>query len=51
MFVDAMGVKAAEFNRLDLARMMCSGQVRILPMQNKPFLDRALETILAWLTH
>ena len=48
MFVDAMGVKVAEFNWLDLARMMCSGQARLLPMLNKPFLDRALETILTW---
>lgn len=49
MFVDAMGVKAAEYARLNLARLLCGGQARFLPMQDKPFLDRALETILTWL--
>ncbi|MBI5039894.1 MAG: DUF1631 domain-containing protein [Gammaproteobacteria bacterium] len=49
MFVDAMGVKAAEYSRTNLARMLCTGQARFLSMQNKPFLDRALETILTWL--
>lgn len=49
MFVDAMGVKAAEYSRINLARLLCSGQARFLQMQDKPFLDRALETILTWL--
>ena len=49
MFVDAMGVKAAEHTRMDLAVQLDSGQARILEFQNKPFLDRALETILTWL--
>ncbi len=48
MFVDAMGVKVVEFNWLDLARMMCAEQARLLPQLNKPFLERALETILTW---
>lgn len=49
MFVDAMGVKAAEYPQLELARMLAAGRARILELQNKPFLDRALETILGWL--
>ncbi|MFA7387191.1 MAG: DUF1631 domain-containing protein, partial [Thiohalobacteraceae bacterium] len=49
MFVDAMGVKAAEYAKGDLARRLDAGQVRILDLQSKPFLDRALETILTWL--
>lgn len=49
MFVDAMGVKAAEYPQLELARMLVAGRARILELQDKPFLDRALETILGWL--
>ena len=49
MFVDAMGVKAAEYTRMDLASQLDSGRARILEFQNKAFLDRALETILTWL--
>lgn len=49
MFVDAMGVKAAEYARIELARLLHDGRARILELQDKPFLDRALETILAWL--
>ena len=49
MFVDAMGVKAAEYAKSDLAGRLEAGQVRILDFQSKPFLDRALETILTWL--
>lgn len=49
MFVDAMGVKAAEYPKLELARLLYGGQACILTLQHKPFLDRALESILAWL--
>jgi hypothetical protein len=49
MFVDAMGVKAAEFTRTVLAEKLCSGEARIVELQGKPFLDRALTTILMWL--
>lgn len=49
MFVDAMGVKAAEYPQLELARMLIAGRARIIELQNRPFLDRALETILGWL--
>lgn len=49
MFVDAMGVKAAEFTRTVLAEKLCSGAARILTLDSKPFLDRALTTILMWL--
>ncbi|MFN2310121.1 MAG: DUF1631 family protein, partial [Gammaproteobacteria bacterium] len=49
MFVDATGVKAAEYPRGELARRLHAGQARIINMQDKPFLDRALETILGWL--
>lgn len=49
MFVDAMGVKVAEYPQAELAQRLCSGQARILTLQHKPFLDRALESILAWL--
>jgi hypothetical protein len=49
MFVDAIGVKAAEYTRTDLARRLHAGEARILELLDKPFLDRALETILAWL--
>lgn len=49
MFVDAMGVKAADYPRLELARMLSVGRARILEWQNKPFLDRALESVLGWL--
>lgn len=49
MFVDAMGVKAAEYPRMELARLLCAGQARILTLEHKPLLDRALESILAWL--
>lgn len=49
MFVDAMGVKAAEYPKMELAQRLCDGQARILIMEHKPFLDRALESILAWL--
>lgn len=49
MFVDAMGVKAAEFTRAVLAEKLCSGEARILTLDSKPFLDRALTTILMWL--
>ncbi len=49
MFVDAMGVKAAEFTRTVLAEKLCSGEARIVELHSKPFLDRALTTILMWL--
>jgi len=49
MFVDAMGVKAAEFTRAVLAEKLCSGRAHILEQHDKPFLDRALSTILTWL--
>lgn len=49
MFVDAMGVKAAEYPKMELAQLLCGGQARILTLEHKPFLDRALESILAWL--
>lgn len=49
MFVDAMGVKAAEYPRIELARLLDAGRARIVELQDKPFLDRALETILGWL--
>jgi hypothetical protein len=49
MFVDAMGVKAAEFTRAVLAEKLCSGTAHILEQHDKPFLDRALSTILTWL--
>ena len=49
MFVDAVGVKAAELTRQELARQLCTGQARILHLEAKPFLDRALESILGWL--
>jgi hypothetical protein len=51
MFVDAMGIRAAEYARTDLARRLHAGQAHILELQDKPFLDRALETILTWLGH
>lgn len=49
MFVDAMGVKAAEFTRTVLAEKLCSGEAHIVELHGKPFLDRALATILMWL--
>lgn len=49
MFVDAVGVKAAELTRQELARQLCDGHARILQLEEKPFLDRALENILGWL--
>ncbi|HEY9199749.1 MAG TPA: DUF1631 family protein, partial [Gammaproteobacteria bacterium] len=49
MFVDAMGVKAAEHTQRELARRLRVGSARILEIVDKPFLDRALETILGWL--
>lgn len=49
MFVDAMGVKAAEFTRTVLAEKLCSGEAHIVELHDKPFLDRALTTILIWL--
>lgn len=49
MFVDAMGVKAAEFTRTALAEKLCSGAAHMLEQHDKPFLDRALSTILTWL--
>lgn len=49
MFVDAIGIKAAEYNRIELARQLDAGLARIIEPQDKPFLDRALETILGWL--
>lgn len=49
MFVDAMGVKAAEYSRTNLARSLCTGQARMLTRQYKSFIDRALDNILSWL--
>jgi len=49
MFVDAMGVKAAEYSRTNLARSLCTGQARMLTKQDKSFIDRALDNILSWL--
>lgn len=49
MFVDAMGVKAAEYTQTVLAEKLCSGAARIVELRGRPFLDRALETILSWL--
>lgn len=49
MFVDAMGVKAMECPHRELAQLLAGGRARIIEMQDKPFLDRALETILGWL--
>lgn len=49
MFVDAMGVKAVECPHLELARRLSDGRARILELADKPFLERALETILGWL--
>lgn len=49
MFVDAMGVKAAELTRNELARKLYSGQARILNLGDKPFIERTMEHVLSWL--
>jgi len=49
MFVDAMGVKAAQYSRMELVQQLRAGTARILPLKNKPFLDRAMESILTLL--
>ena len=46
MFVDAIGVKAATYDRVELAKMMHKGRVRIIEAVDKPFLDRALGAVL-----
>ena len=45
MFVDQIGVKAAEVPLKTLAREMCQGRVRFVAQHKKPFIDRALEAV------
>lgn len=45
MFVDQMGVKAAVISMRELADCMIGGKVRIIAVEKKPFVDRALSAI------
>lgn len=45
MFVDQMGVKAAVISMCELADCMIGGKVRIMAVDKKPFVDRALSAI------
>ncbi|WJW76532.1 DUF1631 domain-containing protein [Thiohalobacter sp. IOR34] len=49
MFVDAIGVKAAEYSRDLLARMMAQGEVSIVETEKRPFIERALAAVLGLL--
>lgn len=50
LFVDPMGVKAAEYSRDQLARMLAADEVRIVRQDARPFVDRVMDTVLSWIS-
>jgi hypothetical protein len=45
MFVDSMGIKIAVKNRPELINLLVSGQVKIMDENQRPLIQRAMETI------
>jgi hypothetical protein len=45
MFVDSMGIKIAVKKRPELIALLASGQVEILDENQRPLIQRAMETI------
>jgi len=45
MFVDSMGIKLAVKKRLELIDLLVSGQAEIINQQQRPLIQRAMETI------
>ena len=46
MFVDQSGIKQKVANQYDLARGMCSGEINIIEISEKSFMERAFEAVL-----
>lgn len=49
LFVDPMGVKAAEYTRDQLARRLAADTARIVQQDTRPFVDRVMDTVLSWI--
>ncbi|RRQ20655.1 DUF1631 family protein [Thiohalobacter thiocyanaticus] len=49
LFVDPMGVKAAEYTRDQLARRLAADSARIVQQDPRPFVDRVMDTVLSWI--
>ncbi len=49
MFVDALGLKAADYHLNDLVKLLEADQLKILDLKNRPFFDRALDAIKGFL--
>ncbi len=45
MFVDSMGIKIAVKKRPELIALLVSGQVKIMNGNQRPLIQRAMETI------
>ncbi|HHJ14827.1 MAG TPA: DUF1631 domain-containing protein [Gammaproteobacteria bacterium] len=51
MFVDKMGVKAYVIDKADMVDSMIGGKVRMIHVDRKPFVDRAMKAIHRMLDH
>ncbi|BAZ94156.1 thymidine phosphorylase [Thiohalobacter thiocyanaticus] len=49
LFVDPMGVKAAEYSRDQLARRLAADTARIVQQDTRAFVDRVMDTVLSWI--
>lgn len=50
LFVDPMGVKAAEYTRDQLARLLAADSARVVQQDTRPFVDRVMDTVLSWIS-